>query len=413
MRTSVTIRRPEGPLRGSIALPPSKSVTNRALILAELAGDIHCVQHYGNADDTRILRQLLSERPVEMHCGDGGTTFRFILAWACVQEGQEFMVTGSRHLLQRPHAPLVHALHTLGAEIEEEANGLRIRGKKMKGGNVTLDSPESSQFISALLLVAPCFTDGLRVHWTGRQLSKPYVDMTLEMLARFGAKAWKKEDTIHVEPGPLRPTKTSVPADWSAAAFWYEMAALAPGSQLLLSGLKNEGLQGDEAATALFGDLVESKTTAAGMELAQLPNSEKTNFQADLTNTPDLFQPLAFAIAARGRKVEFTGLHNLPLKETDRLKAVAEALKKLGCTAEYGNGTFHQHGATTNLSPSPFDPQGDHRMAMALAPLALVCEQVTILHPEVVAKSYPGYWEDLRSVGFSVEFLKADKPPSR
>ena len=199
----VTVRRPEGPPRGSTALPPSKSVANRALILAALAGDLQCVKHFGEADDTRILHQLLRDRPAEMHCGDGGTTFRFLLAWACVQEGEKHLITGNPRLLQRPHAPLVEALRELGADITEEANGFQVRGKKMRGGTITLDSPESSQFISALLLVAPCFSEGLELQWTGLRLSGPYVRMTLEMLGRFGAHAFEDDVAIRVESGPL------------------------------------------------------------------------------------------------------------------------------------------------------------------------------------------------------------------
>ncbi len=154
MPTSVTIRRPEGALRGSIHLPPAKSVANRALILAALAGDLPGVQGTGDADDTRILRRLLEERPHHMHCGDGGTTFRFLLAWACVQEGKEHLITGNKRLLERPHAPLINALRELGAEITATGSGLLVRGKRMHGGAITLDSPVSSQFISALLLIS-------------------------------------------------------------------------------------------------------------------------------------------------------------------------------------------------------------------------------------------------------------------
>lgn len=408
MRTSVTIRRPEGPVRGRIALPPGKSVANRALILAALAGDIHCVKNFGNADDTRILHRLLGERPEEMHCGDGGTTFRFLLAWACVQDGEERIITGNARLLKRPHAPLVKALRDLGADIEKVENGFRVRGNNLKGGTITLHSPESSQFISALLMVAPCFREGLQLHWTGTRLSGPYVRMTLKMLARFGAEAREKNGSIHVTPGPLKPIETHVPGDWSAASFWFEIAALAPGAHLLLEGLQQGGLQGDETVAMLFKDLVRSTPTGGGMELGSLHTAERSSNKADLSNTPDLFQPLAFALAARGRNAELSGLHNLAMKETDRLKAVAEALNTLGCEADYSGSVFKLHGPITNLAPPPFDPQGDHRMAMALAPLALVCEQVTILDPKVVAKSYPGFWEDLKKVGFSVEFSGKD-----
>ncbi len=404
----VTVRRPEGPPRGSIALPPSKSVANRALILAAVAGDLQCVKHFGEADDTRILHQLLRDRPAEMHCGDGGTTFRFLLAWACVQEDEGHLITGNPRLLQRPHAPLVQALRELGADITDIPSGFRVRGRKMKGGNITLHSPESSQFISALLLVAPCFSEGLELQWTGLRLSGPYVRMTLEMLRAFGAHAFEGDVAISVESGPLTATEMRVPADRSAAASWFEVAALAPGTDLHFMDMAGPSLQGDEEAISLFIRFTHCALSDEELILHGRNWADPDPYHADLTDTPDLFQPLAFALAGLGIGAELTGLHNLPLKETDRLKAVAEALKTLGCSAEYDGGTFKLQGRVSNLRPPPFDPQGDHRMAMALAPLALVCEEVTILHPEVVNKSYPGFWEEMKKAGFSVEFSERE-----
>lgn len=402
MPTSVTIRRPEGPLHGRITLPPAKSVANRALVLATLAGDPATVADTGGADDVRILRQLLTERPHRMPCGDGGTTFRFLLAWACVQPGGEHLLTGSRRLLQRPHLPLVEALRSLGADITPAEDGFLVRGRAMPGGRITLHAPVSSQFISALLLVAPCFTEGIQLQWTGQRLSEPYVHMTAALLKHYGAHVAEDAEGIQVAPGALDNKPFTVPADWSAAAFWYQIAALAPDAVLTLQGLQADGLQGDEAAALLFRELVASRTVPDGLEIRASGSAAKDAFTADLVRTPDLFQPLAFTMAAQGRPGVFTGLHNLPLKETDRLKAVADALCALGCATSYNGGTFTLTGRIGNLRPPPFNPQGDHRMAMALAPLALVCDSISILDPGVVHKSYPGFWEDLRGSGFCV-----------
>ena len=395
-------------MRGNIHLPPGKSVANRALILASLAGELSCVKHFGDADDTRILHQLLRDRPAEMHCGEGGTTFRFLLAWACVQEGEEHLITGNARLLERPHAPLINALRMLGADITGSGNGLRVHGKKMQGGAITMDSPESSQFISALLLIAPCFAQGLHLQWTGLRLSEPYVRMTLRLLAHFGAEVREEAQVIHVAPGALKAARFAVPVDWSAAAFWYQVAAIAPDAELFLAGPQADGLQGDEAVARLLGEHVSSRGKDGGIELRSINSAPASAFTADLVRTPDLFQPMAFTMAALGRRAEFAGLHNLPLKETDRLKAVADALQVLGVRAEYRGGRFlivprgplreTAEGATL----PPFDPQGDHRMAMALAPLALVCGAITILHPEVVSKSYPGFWGELEGAGFGI-----------
>lgn len=403
MRRSVTIRAPEGPVRCGIVLPPSKSVANRALVLASLAGDIGCVKDPGTADDIRILRDLLTRRPATMHCGDGGTTLRFLLAWACVQEGGGYQITGNERLLQRPHGPLVQALRELGADLTPSPSGFRVRGRKMEGGAVTLHSPDSSQFLSALLLVAARFSKGLELAWTGMRLSSPYVRMTMDLCRRFGVSVHEEDGGFRVEPGPLHATTITVAGDWSAAAFWYQIALLSPEGRVQLEGLSIDGLQGDEAVAKLLSGMLDTRHGEGRITLAPRPGRGPSMFTADLAATPDLFQALAFTMAGLGIEARFTGLHNLPLKETDRLKAVADALEALGCTAQYNGGTFSLQGSISVQTPPPFDPQGDHRMAMSLAPLALVCHEVTILDPEVVNKSYPGYWDDLSRAGFRLE----------
>lgn len=403
MPNAVTIRRPERPIDARITLPRSKSLANRALILASMAGDLSLVIAPGDAEDTRTMLALLNARPRVMHCGDGGTTFRFLLAWACVQEGEEHVLTGSTRLLERPHAPLIDALITLGAGITRTETGYLVRGKRMRGGTITLDSPASSQFISALLLVAPLFEEGLKLHWTGRKLSGPYVEMTVAMLQHFGVAARVEGDVIIIPSSALTPVPVEVPADWSAAAFWLEIMALTDAARIDLEGLHTGTDQGDECAVEYWAGLLHLEQSDSGIIVRSKPiphGQHHFNLQA----TPDLFQPLAFTCAGLGLSATFTGLHNLALKETDRLQAVADALRELGCTAYFDQGTFTLSGRITSTSPQPFDPQGDHRMAMGLAPLALVCDRITILHPEVVAKSYPGFWDDLRSAGFSVEY---------
>ncbi len=401
MRKEITITAPEGPLRASISVPPSKSVANRALVLASLAGDRSAVHGQGDADDTRILHQLLLQQPAKLHCGDGGTTFRFLLAWACVQEGRSFLVTGSERLMQRPHGPLVQALRHLGADITDAPGGFLVRGKRMRGGNIRMHAPPSSQFISALLLVAARFTEGLALEWTGMQLSRPYVHMTVELCHRFGAHIHWDHDRLEVRPGPLVARPITVPGDWSAASFWYQAAALAPGSTIALEGLFRDGLQGDQALERLFAPWVHT-TEQEGRLVLHSKMTSLDHYDADLIDTPDLFQPLAFAMAGLGVQAKFTGLHNLPLKETDRLQAVQQVLGQLGCTAAVHNGTFTITGTINHAAKGAFDPQGDHRMAMGIAPMALVCGAVTILHPAVVAKSYPAFWDALARMGFGI-----------
>ena len=415
IRNSITIRRPERPIDVTLDLPRSKSVSNRALILASLAGDLSCVKEISDGDDTRILHALLRDRPRVMHCGLGGTTLRFLMAWACVQEGEEHIITGDARLMERPHKVLVDALRSLGADIERTNDGFHVRGKKMKGGEITIESPISSQFISALLLIAPMMEQGLTVRWTGRKLSEPYVGMTLKTLDHFGVEAAEHKAELYVlSSHQPRISPLEVPRDWSAASFWYEVVALAPDARMVLNDLRMDGWQGDERARKLWSFAVRSTDTNDGL-LLDHPGHDQPPLGYLMTATPDLFLPLAFTYAGLGRIGLFGGIENLPLKETDRLAAAKDALEKLGIAVEPREDTFGFSSSLGRPIPSssdhliisssdqPFDPRGDHRMAMSLAPLALVCDAITILDPEVVNKSYPRFWDDLRKAGFRVE----------
>lgn len=406
----ITITRPTEPIRATIHLPRSKSVSNRALIMASLFGDIDAVKNLSDGDDTTVLYELLRDKPRVMHCGAGGTTFRFLLAWAAVQEGEEHIITGIPRLLERPHDDLVQALRTLGADIEQVPEGFLVRGKRMPGGEVQFDSPISSQYLSALLLVAPRMVQGIHLRWTGTRLSEPFVHMTLRMLAHFGVFPVMELDGVRVPPGDYKPATYVVPPDWSAAAFWYEVVALSPGAEVLLPGLDEDTLQGDREARQLWSAWVESTATPEGLLLTNYGSStawETTQVPGrpvNLKHVPDLFQALAFTLAAHGDAATLEGLDNLRVKETDRLHAVHQALAALGRTSSVLQGTFKLTASTTPLLPptQPFDPSIDHRMAMSYAPLAAVLPSVTINDPNVVDKSYPAFWSDLRSAGFTI-----------
>lgn len=403
MPAELTIRRPTGPLHTTVHLPRSKSVSNRALVIASLLGDLSLVSELSDGDDTRVMWALLNERPQRMDCGAGGTTFRFLLAWASVQEGEEHVLTGIPRLLERPHDDLVVALRTLGADIEQTPEGYRVRGRRMKGGQVHFDSPISSQYLSALLLVAPCFEEGLEMKWTGTRLSEPFVSMTLKMLDHFGVRPSLTLDGVHVPPGRYEQRTYRVPPDWSSAAFWFEQVALDPGSTVLLADLEKDTLQGDREAVHLWAPWVRSTEGAEGLLLEHLEEPGAWPGSAvDMRHVPDLFQPLAFTLAGRGVKSAMMGLDNLVVKETDRLKAVAEVLLTLGCTAGHRGGTFVQGGAITRKGPFSFDPNIDHRMALSVAPLALLLESITVKDPAVVNKSYPLYWQHLAHAGYTI-----------
>ncbi|HMQ77641.1 MAG TPA: hypothetical protein PKE21_16420 [Flavobacteriales bacterium] len=402
----LSVAAPERPVRATVRLPRSKSMANRALVAAALAGDLAAVLEPGDADDTRLLHALLRERPAVMPCGLGGTTLRFALAWAAVQEGEERLVTGDRALLERPHAPLVKALTALGAEVNGLPNGFHVVGRRLRGGVVSFDSPVSSQYLSALMLVAPLMEEGLEIRWQGTQLSRPYVAMTAQVMRHFGATVEVGDAHIRVTPGGYVPKPFDVPLDWSAAAFWFQVVALARDAEVLLEGLADDGLQGDAAAVRLWQELVSTSITPQGPLLRTRRSKDLPDAQADLAATPDLFPPLALTHAGLGTAVTLTGLHNLHLKESNRLAAAEAVLQVLDRQAHRtGPGELRIARSVKLRRPGAhvFDPLGDHRMAMALAPLALVAGPLRIEDPDVVRKSYPGFWDDLRAAGFRVE----------
>ncbi len=350
-----------------------------------------------------------------MHCGAGGTTFRFLLAWAAVQMGKEHIITGDARLLQRPHGPLIDALRAVGADIMQTEQGFRVLGRKLLGGSVVMNTPMSSQYISALLLIAPTMEVGLTLHWTGQRFSEPYVRMTLMVLAHFGVFPTVDADAVRVKPQRLKPHLLHVPPDWSAAAFWYEVAALAPQARIAFPGLQRDEWQGDRAAAERWDPWVRTADTQRGVVISTRTPPEAGSPAGDpavplafnLRNTPDLFQALVFTCAGRGVSAAFTGVENLPLKETDRIAAVEEALGHMGVgDTSFIGGQFTMtlaEGPVAVATDQPLETFNDHRMAMALAPLALVFGSITLRDPDVVSKSYPGFWEDLKRAGFGVE----------
>lgn len=409
--SSIVITKPTGPIKATIHLPRSKSVSNRALIMASLFGQLDAVKELSDGDDTRVLYELLRDKPHVMHCGAGGTTFRFLLAWAAVQEGETHLLTGIPRLLERPHDDLVEALRTLGADIEQVPEGFLVRGKRMPGGEVHFDSPISSQYLSALLLVAPRMVKGIHLRWTGTRLSEPFVHMTLRMLAHFGVFPVMELDGVRVPPGDYQAADYTVPPDWSAAAFWYSIVALSPGAEVLLAGLDEDTLQGDREARQLWSAWVDSSFTPQGLRLVNNGESAPWSTQQvhgehmDLKHVPDLFQPLAFTLAAKGDAATLSGLDNLRVKETDRLEAVHQALATLGRSSQVQQGNFSLQAASNPLKQAmlPFEPSIDHRMAMSYAPMALLLGTVHILDPKVVDKSYPSFWEHLHAAGFGIQ----------
>lgn len=395
-------------INGSVQLPASKSLSNRLLVLEEISSGIVSGIGHSDADDTQILQQLIHDKPNLAHAGAGGTTFRFLLAVLASTPGYEGVLEGSPRLMERPLAPLVDALLLVGADIEYLANPgfapLRIRGKQLHGGKINVDASLSSQFISALLLIAPRMSRTLEIIPHGDLISVPYINMTVGLMKQCGFHVQQNDSSIRVQPFiPTQKIQISVERDWSAASYWYACVALSEKANIQLPGLRIQSLQGDSACQEQFKQLgVLGIETAEGMELQKIP-LEKSELNIDCNATPDLFQTYAVTLAGLGWNANFTGLQSLPHKETNRIEAVSKELAKIGVISSFDNdGNFKL--VATQMNPNRVlitETYEDHRMAMAFSPLVLVLKKLAIRNPEVVRKSYPGFWADIRRIGIS------------
>ena len=414
-------------LTAEVTLPASKSISNRALVLSYLSGGgTRLLTNVSNCDDTNAMLKALSW-PETIDIGAAGTSMRFLTALLSIGNGTH-VITGTERMRHRPIGILVEALRKLGADIEyvgeEGFPPLRISGRQLKGGEVTLPGNVSSQFISALMMIAPCLQEGLILQLTGEIISRPYIQMTMEMMRLFGAEVdWNGESCIQVAPKSYTPVPYLIEADWSAASYWYELVLLSENVQetATLVGLFEQSLQGDGAVAEMFEHLsvrsiflstgsMQPKTTL--IRRGSLP--ERMDW--DFTRTPDLAQTLVVTCVLKGIPFRFTGLQSLRIKETDRIAALQKELRKLGIqvTVE-GDSTIRWEGPDGQpagdvpyLQPAPettIDTYDDHRMAMAFAPAAMVLGSIDINHPEVVSKSYPRFWEDLERAGFELQEL--------
>ena len=404
-------------LRATINLPSSKSISNRALLLCALSGPNSSVERMSNCDDTYVMWRALTQRPATVDIMAAGTAMRFMTAYFAICRGEEHTITGTERMRQRPIKVLVDALRQLGADISYVDNEgyppLHIKGRSLQGGRISLPASVSSQYISALLLVAPTMAQGLTLELVGDIISRPYINMTVSMMRTFGADIeWTDAHTLHVAPHAyLSDVIYPVESDWSAASYWYEMMALTPdaGATITLPWLYKESLQGDSAVSRYFEPLGVHTAYDTEHELVVLTKCADAllpvgqTYELDLIGQPDLAQTLVVTCAMLRRPFRFSGLRSLRIKETDRMAALQAELAKFGIALgieaddvlyidSYADGTPHYNG-------QPIATYHDHRMAMAFAPAAMVCEGVQIANPEVVSKSYPRYWEDLEGLG--------------
>jgi 3-phosphoshikimate 1-carboxyvinyltransferase len=359
--------------------------------------------------DCALLTAALSDLKSgesELHVGDAGTAMRFITALACTQE-KEVVISGSARMHQRPIGILVDALISLGADIEYlEEEGyppLKIKASKLTGGKVSLAGNVSSQFISAILMIGGFLENGVSIEITGERVSSSYINLTLEVMKQFGINTTQSPNRISVSKREeVTPTK-AIEKDWSAAAFWYGMIANSTSGELVLEGLELDSKQGDRVCPALFLELgVSSYQTEEGVRIKKSAKPTPY-FNADCTEFPDLAQALAFTCAGLGIGCRLTGLSTLPLKETDRLAAIKTELKKVGIEVQINTDSL-QFAAVEKKEPTTFfEGYDDHRMVMSASILCLSHDKLSISGHDAVAKSYPTFFDELASLGFSIK----------
>lgn len=407
---------PEELLQARVKLPLSKSMSNRAILINALTPDGQPLGELAKCDDTEAMLAGITMTQGTVDVGAAGTAMRFLTAYFASRPGVSVTIDGTERMRNRPIGPLVDALRACGADIAYTAREgfppLNINGRALKGGEITVAASISSQFVSALMMVAPVMEEGLKITLAGEVTSMPYIRMTAEMMGRCGAEVTFDGPTVSIAPRPYSYAPLTIEGDWSAASYWYEIEALSSGF-VTLDGLERFSCQGDSRVARIFSELgvtTEFEGEDGGTDLEASPDLTP-RLLADMTDTPDLVQALTVTLAMLGVPFRLTGVKSLRIKETDRLEALRRELLKLGIIIDIeGDDTLAWEGARRPVSELPaFDTYSDHRMAMALAPVALYVPGIVIRNAEVVTKSYPEFWNHLTDAGFSVTDT-ADEP---
>nr|WP_294774385.1 3-phosphoshikimate 1-carboxyvinyltransferase [uncultured Flavobacterium sp.] len=402
-------------LNSKLSITGSKSETNRLLLLQALYPNL-TLENTSNSDDSEVMTKALenaqlstpNSQLIDVH--HAGTAMRFLTAYFAIKENGEVLLTGSTRMKERPIQILVEALQQLGADIKYEENQgfppIRIKGKKLTQSKVALPANVSSQYISALLLIAPKLENGIELTLEGEITSVPYIKMTLALLNEIGVETNFIGPKITVKPLSLIPYPLSqtVESDWSSASYWYSIIALSEiGTQITLSSYKPNSLQGDSALVTIYKEFgVETVFESNSILLRKTNNQQPTTVNLQLNNSPDIAQTIAVTCFGLGIGCHLTGLHTLKIKETDRLEALKTELTKLGAKVTVTNDSLTLEPASSINENVSIKTYQDHRMAMAFAPLALKVP-IIIEEAEVVSKSYPTFWEDLKNIGFVLE----------
>lgn len=404
------IQKSDRKLEGSLRITGSKSESNRLLILQAIYPEQIRIENLSIAADTVVLQKALaaSEGPINIH--HAGTAMRFLTAYFAAKPGKDVFLTGSDRMKQRPLAILVDALRTLGAEIDYSENKgcppLKIRGRKLRGGRIEMNTQVSSQYISALMLVGSSFEEGLEIILSGKITSSPYIQMTFNLLRNAGLKLSWEGCSIRIYPGCPQSEQTfSVESDWSSASYHYALAALSKNCTLDLALYREDSLQGDRAVSEIYREYFGVDTVFKGGRIRlrkNLYHVPPDRIELDLNATPDIAQTVAVTCAGLGIKFLLMGLETLKIKETDRLKALQNELIKVGAETRVTADSLELVSFGPKRKYFSIETYQDHRMAMSFAPLALRFP-VRICQPEVVDKSYPNFWEDLQALGFSID----------
>lgn len=415
MSSYINIHKKQNSLYGSVSINGSKSVSNRLLILKAIYTDDIQIENLSNCEDTQVLKKSLNSTSNILDIHHAGTAMRFLTSYLSVQEGKEVILTGSNRMKERPISVLVEALKKLGSEIIYlEKVGyppIKIFGKKIFGGEIDINAKISSQYISSLMLIASTFQMGLKIYLKENITSIPYIKMTFDLLILAGIKAFWEDKIIHIYPGKEKGKKHfSIDSDWSSASYYYSMVTIAKKSHITLSSYKNESLQGDREVSSIYEKYFGISTI---FDKSIITLNKRFNFipqriiNLDLNKTPDLAQTIVVTCAAIGIRCHLKGLETLKIKETDRLLALKNELFKFGIKIKITNfcleiTDFFQKEINSKISIKTYQ---DHRMAMSFSPFGLLYP-IQIEDPNVVEKSYPDFWKDLKCLGFSIDYYE-------
>ncbi len=408
MEDQLFLKKANSSISGEISISGSKSESNRLLILNALYRNPIDLVNLSNSEDTKLLQKALETKSKIVDIHHAGTAMRFLTAYFSVQQGREVILTGSKRMKQRPIGILVDALRSLGAEITYLENEgfppLKIIGKNIENNFVELNANISSQFITALLLISPKLQKGLTIQLNGKITSLPYLEMTIQMLNQIGIAIEKKENILQIPSlETLEKQRFVVESDWSSVSYFYSIAALSKKAEIKINSFKKESLQGDSKVVEIYRRYfgVETEFSNNQIVLQKKPNlsSEESGqyLELNLNDTPDIAQTIAVTCAGLKMKCKLTGLETLKVKETDRIIALQNELKKIGSQTIVTDDSFEIIDFFEPLETPRIKTYNDHRMAMSFAPYSLV-GPLEIENPEVVEKSYPDFWEDLKNL---------------